>query len=124
MAPTVRFVKLKTRMMAQKAELVERYSVLLQQMRDAVALRDVLALVPQIDQLEEDMGRASAPIACMRSNSAIACASSAGGPADSPSASRKVFAPKEISALAPTISACKACVNSLSCNAFITPSTP
>ena len=65
MVPVVRFVLLKTRMMAQRAELVERRSALLQQMRDAVALKDVLTLVPQIDQLEVGMDRASAPFAFM-----------------------------------------------------------
>ena len=65
MAPMVRFVKLKTRMMAQRAELVEHHTALLHRMRDAVSLNDVLALVPQIDQLEENVDRASAHMALM-----------------------------------------------------------
>ena len=41
---------------------MDRHTELLQRMREAVNLKDVLALVPQIDRLEEEMDVASAPI--------------------------------------------------------------
>jgi hypothetical protein len=42
------------RVLAQKAELLDRQSTLLENMPDAVRLRDVLELVPQLDRVEEE----------------------------------------------------------------------
>ena len=63
MGPMARFVRLKTRFLQQRSVLVERHSALLEKMRDAVGLQDVLALVPQLDAIELEVEKANQPIA-------------------------------------------------------------
>ena len=63
MGPIARFVRIKTKMLQQRSALVERHSALLDQMRDAARLQDVLLLIPQLDAIEIEVGKASAPIA-------------------------------------------------------------
>ena len=63
MGPLVRFVRLKTKMLSQRSALMEQHSALLENMRDAVGLQDVLALVPQLDAIELEVEKASQPIA-------------------------------------------------------------
>ncbi|MFM7984310.1 MAG: hypothetical protein ACKPKO_33800, partial [Candidatus Fonsibacter sp.] len=50
-------------MMAQRAELVERHTALLQIMRNTHTMDGVRELMPLLDSLEEDMERASEPLA-------------------------------------------------------------
>ena len=52
MSPMVRFIRIKTRMMEQRAGLVGQHSELLEKMRGAVALKDVLDIVRQLDAIE------------------------------------------------------------------------
>ena len=63
MGPIARFVRIKTKMLQQRSALVERHSALLDQMRDAARLQDVLLLIPQLDAIEIEVDKASAPIA-------------------------------------------------------------
>ena len=46
MGPLARFVRIKTKMLKLRSALLEQHSALLEQMRDAVRLQDVLALIP------------------------------------------------------------------------------
>ena len=63
MGPMVRFVKMKARMMEQRAGLIDQHSELQEKMRDSVALKDVLQLVPQLGAIEAAIEKASAPVA-------------------------------------------------------------
>ena len=57
----VRFINLTTRMMARSAELVTQHTGRLRKLREARGMIDVLALVLQIDQLEEETDKIWAP---------------------------------------------------------------
>ena len=63
MGPSVRFVRLKARMLEQRSVFLERRSALLEKMSDAIHLRDVQDLVPQLDAVEAEIEQASTPIA-------------------------------------------------------------
>ena len=57
----VRCINLTTRMMARRAELVKQHTGRLRKLREARGMIDVLAVVQQIDQLEEETEKISAP---------------------------------------------------------------
>jgi hypothetical protein len=63
MSPLVRFVRIKTKMLKQRSLLLEEHSALIVRMRDAQQLRDVLDLVPRLDAIEQEVDKASEPIA-------------------------------------------------------------
>ena len=50
-------------MLKQRSLLLEEHSALIVRMRDAQQLRDVLDLIPRLDVIEQEVGRASEPIA-------------------------------------------------------------
>ena len=102
MSPLVRFVRIKTKMLRQRSLLLEENSALIVRMRDALQLRDVLDLIPQLDAIENEVDLASEPIAFRgrgddqwafwRRTTRMSGASSAGlmGPYNAPSAATTV----------------------------------
>ena len=63
MSPLVRFIRIKTKMLRQRSLLLEEHSALIVRMRDAQQLRDVLGLIPKLDAIEQEVDRASEPVA-------------------------------------------------------------
>ena len=54
---------IKTKIISQRSLLLEQHSSLMVRMRDALRLKDVLDLIPQVDAIEKEVDKASEPIA-------------------------------------------------------------
>ena len=62
-SPMKRFIMLKRKVMQARADLLEQRNKLLERMRRVPGLDEVLALLPSIDKLEDEVDRTSAPLA-------------------------------------------------------------
>ena len=61
MSPLVHLIRIKTKMLRQRSLLLEEHSSLIVRMRDAQQLRDVLDLIPKLDEIEQEVDRVRRP---------------------------------------------------------------
>ena len=62
-SPLAKFVLLKAKVFGQRGHLLDRHAALIAQMRTCSDMVQALGLMPQLDQLELDIDKASEPLA-------------------------------------------------------------
>ncbi|MFM7985141.1 MAG: hypothetical protein ACKPKO_38065, partial [Candidatus Fonsibacter sp.] len=62
-APIARFVLLKAKVLRERGELLEQHTALINKMKATKSMDDVLAMMPELDRLEDEVDRLSEPLA-------------------------------------------------------------